>query len=506
MNDNIYRLLNGTQNNEDFSDTKPLSDKEVTQIMKKFHNENNHTENKKSPAKKHRITAVIAAAAAAVVLIPTSVYAYNHISARIEQTAKYRNTVKIETPNEADQLSENEATYMMYEIGYVPEGFVWDVPPYGGKYHNSETEGGITPVFYRIPADGEDFEIDLRNSESCENYETGDKVAMINYRIGYSERTEDSGRIFGREVWISFNDTRYLLQLFVTNDISQDELYKIIDSVSLYPTDEKRFGEYFGWLDEDNNNNNNSGSSNNSYYAVDLDNANVVKIGEIADYPDKYSTGSMNVSFTVNSAELTDSFDGINTDGCGDETDFSNYMDENGNILPNVRTWFTIGDGIDTINEDIMSYDMPYHILKLNVTVTNNNDESKEVCICPNLINIDSDGMPNYYETDSNAPSGYEDKEIHFYDSLDRIANSVTHGGRIALNEFFSFNTDDEHMGRKNYVNLAAGESADFEVCFVCSDNRLENLYLSFYTVGNSLSQSLRDGYPIVELSDLKSE
>lgn len=503
MNDNIYRLLNETRNNEEFSDTEPLSQEEVTQIMKRFHNDNNVDRSKKITHKKHRFTAVIAAVAAAAVLIPTSVYAYNHISARIEQTAKYRNTVKIETPDDAEPLSENEATYMMYEIGYVPDGFVWDVPPYGGKYHNSETDGGITPVFYRIPADGEDFEIDLRNSESCENYETGDKVAMINYRIGYSERTEDSGRIFGREVWISFNDTRYLLQLFVTNDISRDELYKIIDSVSLYPTDEKMFGEYFGWLDE---NTEQGAYTDDGSDAVVPENINIVKIGEIADYPDKHGYGSLNFSFTVNSAELTDSFDGINTDGCGDETDFSNYTDENGNILPNTRTWYTVGDGINTLHEDIMSYDMPYHILKLNVTVTNNNDEFKEVCICPNLVNFNSNGAPLYYETDSNAPSGYEDKKINFCDSLESIANSVTHGGRIAVNEFFSFNTDDEHMGEKNYVNLAAGESADFEVCFVCSDNRLEDLYLSFYTIGNGLSETLRDGYPLVDLSDIKPE
>lgn len=503
MNEKIYKLLNQTVNDTD-TEAEPLTDEEVKAMMKRFHSENNSENGKNITHKKHRFAAAMVAVAAAAVLVPTSVYAISRITAKIEQTADYQNTVKIEAPTAAEGLSANDEEYMIYELGYIPEGFVFgdENSTHAGKYKNYETDGGITTTFVRLPADGKEHKINLRFSENCENYESDGKTAMINYRVGYSAGGDKNGNQYGREVWISFNDTRYVLVLYVTNDISQDELYKIIDNISLKPTDEKRFGEYIWWEDPANYS---SGSGKkktevNPHHIVDPDDENFLKIGETGDY----NSDTLNCSFTINSAEFTDSFDGINTDGCGWEADYSAYMDENGNLLPNTRTWYTVGDGIYTLDEDIMSYDMPYHILKMNVTITNNADEYREFCICPNIVSFTSDSVPEYIEEDLNIPSGYEDMDIEFYDSLDRIRAKKYID--FVGGHFFSFDTDDAHMGFKNYVNLEAGESADFEIRFVCSENRLGNLYVSFYTTGNSFSESLKRGFPMYSLCDLRPE
>lgn len=486
MNDNIYRLLNGAQN-EEFPDPEPLSKEEVTSIMKRFENENNRTA-KPVSHKKRRIIAAVTAIAAAAVFVPTSVFAYSRISARIEKTANYRNTITIPAPTEPENLSENALPYMMFSLDYVPEGFVFGAEgtSHAGKYHNEETGGGMSAVFYRIPADGKDFQIDLTGSESCENYETEGKTAMISYRVGYSTY-DGTGNPYGREVWISFNDTRYLLQLFVTNDISQEELYKIIDNVSLYETDEKRFGEYFPWLDKSSQ----SSSYENPYlHPVDIADVNMKKLGESADYDD--------YSFTVNSVVLTDSFDGIYTDSCGwtedhpHFEDFRKFMDENGNILPNTRTWYSVGDDINTIDEAVLSYDMPYHILKLSITVTNTTDEFQEIGISPQLIGFNSEGIPGG-EEDLNRPEGYEN--LYYTDFI-----------QYDVGGFFSFSADAEHKGDKNSLKLAAGESADIQICFACSENRVGNLYLYFGSIGNSYSQSLKSGNPLVDLCDLRPE
>lgn len=59
-------------------------------------------------------------------------------------------------------------------------------------------------------------------------------------------------------------------------------------------------------------------------------------------------------------------------------------------------------------------------------------------------------------------------------------------------------------MGGKNYIKFNAGESADFEICFMISDNNIGKTYLMFYSV-NSLSQSLRNGYPLYDLTGIRS-
>mgnify|MGYP003294384438 CR=1 FL=1 len=349
----------------------------------------------------------------------------------------------------------------------------------------------------------DNFEVDLSNSARCENYESNGNTAMINYRIGYDEGENDP-RDYGREVWIYFGDTRYVLQLTIGNGISQDDLYKIIDNASLVPTNEQRFGEYFPWLDDSSNADKEYFDS--TFFPISLDECNIVQIGETGSY--KSPDGFINCSFTINSAEITDSFDGIDTDSCGWYADYSEYMDENGNILPNTRTWFTVGDGVNTIDEDIESVDMPFHILKLNVTAVNYSDEQQEIGICPNLISFNSDSVPMPFEIDDNVPNGYEnlkvrtiyDSELDFSDSL----LSLEKEEYIPANYNFSFNTDDTHKGDRNSLRLDAGESADFEVCFMISDNSIGKTYLQFYRIGNSESSSFRKGYPLYDLTEIK--
>ena len=116
MNEKIYRLLNQTVNDTDI-EAEPLTEEEINAMMKRFHSENSHEKSKTINHKKHRFAAAMVAVAAAAVLVPTSVYAISRINAKIEQTADYQNTVKIEAPTEAEGLSAGEEGYMMFELG-----------------------------------------------------------------------------------------------------------------------------------------------------------------------------------------------------------------------------------------------------------------------------------------------------------------------------------------------------------------------------------------------------
>lgn len=144
---------------------------------------------------KRRKVIAVAAVAAVAVLVPTLVYAYKSITASVSETAPYQNTISIQGASAAkgEQLSETKDKYMMYKLEYIPEGFVLgsENSAYEGKYHNDETGGGITPVFYRIPAK-DDFKINLDFSEKCENYGTDGKTAMVSYRPGYGTKGEDA--------------------------------------------------------------------------------------------------------------------------------------------------------------------------------------------------------------------------------------------------------------------------------------------------------------------------
>ena len=222
----------------------------------------------------------------------------------------------------------------------------------------------------------------------------------------------------------------------------------MIDEITLYPTEERMHGTYIPWLD--NNNYQSDSYTPPKTYAYE---ENVRTIGDTVSKP--YSgNGNDGYDVTLNSFELTDSFDGIATDGCGNAADFSHFMDENGNIVENIRTTIKRGDGVNTIDEIISEEVVPMHILKMNVTITNTTDIENDICICPTMFIIE-DGEPK--EDWVNNKDGYS-----CFDSL------VGYDGQRM---WFSLAMDSDQKGGKNHLILAPNESADVQIAFFADDN-----------------------------------
>lgn len=424
---------------------------------------------KKSTNQK-RFTAMIAAAAVIALLVPTSVYAYNRITSSISKTAKYQNTVVIRN-SEADKTDSNktdsaEEQLMNYEFGWLPEGFAKT------DWHYRRDTDAIGPQFYRIP-DGKDVKIDMPYSDNCENYESDGKTAMINYRISYGNGEPEN---YGREICISFNDTPYLLILFITDGISPEDTLKIIDNIRLVPTDEVCFGIYEDEM------RGYTASRDTTYEGVKVGvnnpKLNIKNIGDTISFEDNPGLLEWSYDITLNSVEITDSFEGINTDGCGFEADYSELMDENGNIAENTRSWIKLGNGVDTINEVVETEDIPMHILKLNVTYTNTSDKTNDICICPEIFRM---------------INGEATLDWLYKDGL-RGDDSVRKGD---FSLHFSLDTDPEKKGGKNHVNLEPGESADVQLAFFVADGENQDMYIDF----GDITDTLRNGEPIFNIS-----
>ncbi len=409
---------------------------------------------------KKRGFAVIAAAVAITAAIPLSVLAYEKLTAKIEKTANYESTVTIQTPTADAENSEITEQYMFYKLKWVPEGYIPSTEKPGFTLDSEEIEGGISTQFYKLP-DDMTLELSLPFSAECENYGTEGKTALINYRepdVLFNDNP------YTRDVFVSFEGTSYVLDMSITEDISHEDLLKIIDNITIYPTEEMLYGDYIPWLDESNY----QTVSTPKTYA---DEENVRTIGDTVSKP--YSGAGMHDGYdiTLNSFELTDSFDGITTDGCGDETDFSHLMDENGNIIENIRTTVKRGDGVDTNDEIISEESLPMHILKLNVTYTNTADVENEIGISP-IMFIMEDGEP--------VVNWEVQGEYSCYDSI---------LGRERRSHWFSVAFDSEQKGSKNYLLLEPGESADVQIAFFVDDNVKDKVYVSFEVSGNNFGE-----------------
>ncbi len=409
---------------------------------------------------KKRGLAVIAAAVVITAAIPLSVFAYEKLTAKIEKTANYENTISIQTPV-ADTENTEAPKYMFYEFGWVPEGYVPSTEKGGFTLDSDEIKGGISPLFYKLP-DDMTLELSLPFSAECETYEAEGKTALINYREPHVFFDEIP---YTREVFVSFEGTSYVLDISITKDISHEDLLKIIDNITLYPTEEKLHGDYIPWLDESNYQS--DSYSPQKFYAYE---ENVRTIGDTVSNP-YTGNGIDGYDVTLNSFELTDSFDGITTDSGGDETDFSHLMDENGNIIENIRTTIKLGDGVNTIDEIISEEVVPMHILKMNVTITNTADIENDICICPTMFIIE-DGEPivNWEVQD----------EYSCYDSI---------LGLERQSMWFSLAMDSDQKGGKNHLILAPNESADVQIAFFVDDNVKDKVYVSFEVSGNNFGE-----------------
>lgn len=424
-------------------------------------------------------------------MIPTSVYAYNRIAANISKTDNYQNTVQISTPESISEsiADESEKKFMYYRFNWLPDGYakedikIESAAAYDNivnpPYINTETNGKISVHFYDLPK-STDISIDLPFSENCENYESGDKTAMINYRTPNiyditidHENSDQPG--YSREVFVTFGETSYLAEIVLSDDISEEDMRKLIDNMELIQTEEKMYNDYIPFLDHYNDS-----SSNYEETLQDAANMNVVNIGDTVYYDNEEYFGGF--SFTLNSAEFVDNFDGINTDACGNYADYSPYMDENGNIAENIRSIIEYGDGVDSKDEIVSEESIPMHILKIKATFTNTRDVENEIGIDPTMFAI-QDGKPV-----NQAFVNYNGQR--YIDSVSGLSGSM---------DFFSMDTDPEKKGSKNAVHLAPGESAEVQLAFWVPDDLKDEVYF-MQALGNGYDDEINNGSPVFDV------
>ena len=445
--------------------------------------------NNRDNMKKHndrKYIRIIAATAAAVAIVPTSVFAYNKISSgpssSISKTAKYQNTIEIQNPtSKAQNESEVSETAdssvstqtMKIEFGWLPQDLVLqdDNTAFGGKYKNTAM-GGMTPMFFKV-SKGKNIKYNMKNSNDFEEYETSSQQITINYRTTYDAATASPNN-FGREVWVCFKNAPYAANLFFTDDISNDDVKKIAENMTLTPTDRELYQDYQS--QEENTDEQIAVPVENK---VDMSDIKLYKTGET------YVESEANYSVKLNDAHIQNNFDGIATDGSGSAFDYSNITDP----LENIRTWYKSGDGVNSIDEKTKSMAAPLHILVTNLSYKNTSDKQEDICISPTMLTFEND-IP--YRTFS-VPSTYGD---YFNDSINFMNCEGSH--------FSFFSTK---SSQKNHISLKPGESADVQLAYCVDDSMLGNIYLECgYSLcsASTYSYSIKNGAALFDLTNIK--
>ncbi len=406
---------------------------------------------------------IAACAAAALITVPAGIYAYEQHSASIAHTSPYQNTVVIPPQETAEQ-------YMALEVGWLPAGYSYDEAE--GKYHSAEG-GGISCMFLKLPENTAVTE--TRNfSVSCKQYET--ETAQI--LLSESAQKPDTDHFYRHEIWVVFTGTNYAAHAFLTSDLDEAAVMQFAEGLSLCSADTETAGTYLAPEKGTGN-----GGTVTSAYVLDPERALYVPGDTITfEEQNSYSTDITDtLSVTVNKVTLQKNFDGITKDGCANPADFSAYLDADGNVVDNVRTWYNRGDGVNTLDEDVLTETIPQRIMVMELTYTNTSDHDVEYLLSPSLFTIRDGKASDIYWLRDGAAETSRDSLLTLY------------------NECRPFSLQTEARTDKNHLLLAPGESAQVQLAYLVGEDMLGNLYLNVHR-----HFSLAESMPVLDLCGLR--
>ena len=442
-----------------------------------------------------RIALSIAAAAAAFAIVPTAVFFAGHSGGASSPAADMGELTETTAAEEttAEALAETMAEHTIsledvrcygfkdVQLNYVPEGLVYQTDgPYCGKYHDDATGGGMS--YARFVYD-ENAEFIQSNFEwDSDEYDLEGKHVIVRYARDINDDSEESAHRYSRYIFVIFKDSPYLVTLHIDNSYSDEEARKVCEGMELVDCEPDEFN-FVLWKDSSPL----PRYSDEYYYdshftEVGLDDVHLYQIGET--YTSDIWDGVCDI--TVNSARVQDNLDGITTDACGWDYDYSSLLDENGKIKPCLRTWYSnTPNGFP--NGVVTSENIKKRVVVLDLTYTNNSDHEIEYGISPHMC-------------------CYDDGHFSFVEDPIRIEGSDTVNDNVKLSHdrggFFSFNSDNK--GGKNSVILGAGESTDVQLAFEVDDDDIGYLMFCDDTgyAGSTMGSYFRNA-PVVDLRDI---
>lgn len=500
--------------NEAFSSDK-MHDFSVRYELRRENIQKGITMKKTSNHIKSRYIGMVAAAAAIVIAAPMSIYAISRSMNNSAQLADTETddviaTQTVITPEEPTeeaeiapigmQLEKNgEYQYILtfqpteeeasdeqnYDVEYtwLPDGAYDDSERIGKHAFATAAGGTFDSCYFRVDADTPMKE-KVGGIVQLDDVSNEEKTAYIFHRQNKDYSGLEDTNNFGRVSWIQFTNTNFVVELFATDDISDDDLKSIIDGMKLIPSDTTTVGTWFQ-REESSGGSSDIGSDTTG---KSIDDYNIVSIGDTVS--DENGFGH-SVEITVNDAWVQDDFDGITTDGCGWGADYSEYLADDGKIYETYQ-YGTLGDGINTLDEITDTETVQKKVIVLDLTYKNVGDED----ICEDIENCKV--SYNIFPRLLIAPEWDCNWRVKCHKGDAVLMNH----SKIASEDFLSLESDNK--SGKNGINIPAGGETHVRVSLIANADDLDDLYVDFtgHTAVNKAPNGAKS--PIIPVKDIK--
>lgn len=382
---------------------------------------------KSKPLRIAIVCAIIGALSTTTVFATTTIY-----NTLINPVGKYG--VEI-SPNVSNLSSKNESVdFVKLNLSYLPDG-IKAIPNMEKRRYCSESDNNKGVFSFWFTKVNPDYKISELFVNDYQEVDVNGNEGVIMHIKPFENSDEKSNSM----IYIYYKEMNVLLTAYVSNDVSDDEIEKVMKGIELTKGNDGDLCVDEAKSEED----------KITYdYSFNEENYKVVSKNTLIDsfgFPGNISCNSINI---------LDNISGLNQD-CfylfEYDNDLSQIVDENGNIKPYEKKFFKDGDGINSIGslEEINIINGKF--VKAEVTVTNTTNEEQEFGINTIKLNaLEKDSKGNMIYKEENSLS----TETHYIES--------------------NINREDYYI-----ISIPANSSETITVGFFVDEDVLDDLYLT---------------------------
>ncbi|WP_249315799.1 DUF4367 domain-containing protein [Bacillus sp. FJAT-49711] len=323
------------------------------------------------PQVKRKKNRILITAACLLIALPTTAFGAAKAYDMMVQKQGYEVNVSV-----LNKIFNKKDSWYKMNVGYLPENMQAD-DSLAMKYSfkDNYAQGGFSFILWRL---GKNSDFQTLYANNYEEKEINGRKAVI-----VTKDTGNKNIVFDRQVFLLFEEEGIMLQSYVGNDVSDEQMMKVIEGISLESTTEEE-----------------------ATYTVDYDGAlfDTAEPTETRVIPLKkdsnrlFSVGQT-VPVTINEAdkleyviEKVEVFDSIKDFKLGN---FNNDLDllsgekafdQTGKLLPYNRDVYKVGNGKDSVDELVESPIVNLKFVYLATTVKNIGEQStEEIYMHPSL-------------------------------------------------------------------------------------------------------------------------
>lgn len=314
------------------------------------------TKQSKWVSKKMALIAILA-----LIVIPTSVYAATEFYQWLVSKEDYKLNLsfKQDVPYKHD-------TFYKLQLGYLPEGMEGSSESNKYSFKETHAQGGFSFILWEV---NKKADFTVLSTKDYEETTFGDHPAIV---VKKENLKKDNAKSFDTIVYLLFEEEGYILQTYVGNDISENEMTQVFNQVSLVETtkDEATKTTSFDNLRKQLASNQLPRKLEYGYLP-----ANSKNIYSLGDTVTAYSTDETPISFTINQVSVLDNISQLNQSNFNPT--FIEYLREqkllsdDGALLSFKQKVIKPGNGSSTIDKVIEERENKLKFVYLTGTIEN---------------------------------------------------------------------------------------------------------------------------------------